>query len=378
MSKETVLAVLSGSHSQSWLESSLEDAVRLETVSQQALGRVLGLLTATGASIALVEVLEPDNASLALITAIANAKPWVAIVALCRVADQDTLLKCMRAGARDCVQVGSDGSELRDRLRYHQLAGQGQAGLVRPESRKLVLVTSVSPRTDSAFLAQSLALELAHQQQDQGILAIDIASLSGQVFHLDSTGSFDLGQLLSSSDTLDQNLINTALEEFRPGLRLLAGSTEADFLGDRGADLFIALSRLMGMFRLILLHVGSTHQSAWLKAVGQHVRDLVLVVNPEVSQLRQVEHSLAEWRPHLAAASRVHLLIDGFEPGLPPSLDDIAESTGEKVAAALPMEWRQRLDAINQGLPLQECVPKKNLYLKKLRAFVAALEAVEK
>jgi len=378
MTGETLLAVVEESGTEAWLDQALQDVGRLEKVSRADLGRVLRLLEATWAGIALVEVSDRDaSQSMAVITALSNARPWVTVVALCRLTDQDTLLQCMRAGARDCVVVGSDAAELRDRLRRHQLVRPGHwQDELHSQRRNLVLVAGVDCRVDTAFLTQNLAAALPEGNAESRILAIDVASRNEQIFHLDGHNNFDLGQLLSSPDTLDQTLIENALEEFRPGLRLLAGGEDTDFLGDRGADLFIALSRLMGMFDLIVLNVGSEQQSAWVKSIGIHVKDLLVVANPEVTQLRSVREHVGSWRPHLPTGSKVHLILDGHEPGLPPSIDDISESTGLEVVAALPMDWKNRLEAINLGLPMQESAA-KSAYSKKIRALAAALLGVE-
>lgn len=374
MMEESLLAVVEEPGTQAWLEQALQDAGRLERVSRSDLGRVLRLLEATGASIALVEVTEGEvDQAMAVITALSNARPWVTVVALCRLVDQDVLLQCMRAGARDCVAVGSDATELRDRLRRHQLVRPGHWNdELHSMSRNLVLVAGVDCRVDTAFVTQNLAVALSEAKAGARILAIDAACQNEQVFHLDGHAGFDLAQLLASPDTLDQTLIDNALEEFRPGLRLLASGADGDFLGDRGADLFIALSRLMGMFDLILLNVGSEQQSAWVKSIGVHVKDLLVVTHPEVTQLRAVREQMGNWRPHLSSASGVHLVLDGHEAGLPPSVDEITESTGLKVAAALPMDWRHRLEAINLGVPLQESTP-KSPYSKKIRALASVL-----
>jgi pilus assembly protein CpaE len=378
MTEESVLAVVEDSGTEVWLDNALQGAGRIEKVSRTDLGRVLRLLEATGASVALVEVSDRDtNQAMAAITALSNARPWVTVVALCRLVDQGILLQCMRAGARDCVAVGSDAAELRDRLRRHQLVRPGHWNEeLQSQHRNLVLVAGVDCRVDTAFLAQNLSVALSEAKPNARILAIDVVSQNEQIFHFDGQSSFDLSQLLSSPDTLDQTLIDNALEEFRPGLRLLGSGDGAEFLGDRGADLFIALSRLMGMFDLILLNVGSEQQSAWVKSIGVHVKDLLVVTNPEVIQLRSVREHLGGWRPHLPSSCRVHLILDGHEPAQPPSVDEIAESTGLGVTAALPMDWKHRLEAINLGLPMQESAA-KSPYSKKIRALANVLVGQE-
>jgi len=369
--EETLLIVAEEEGTQLWLDDALQSNGRLEKVSRSDLGRVVRLLEATNAAVVLVEVVDQDiNQSMAIITALSSARPWITVMAVCRLADQELLLQCMRAGARDCVVVGSDATDLRDRLRRHQLVRPGHVGeKLESRTRNLILVAGASPQVDTAFLAQNIAVAMAGERR---VLAIDVAGNNEQIFHLDSSSHYDLAQLLVSSDTLDHALLDTALEEFRHGLRLLAGGPNMDFLGDQGADLFIALSRLMGMFDQIVLNVGSDNQSAWIKSIGVHVGHLVVAAHPEVAQLRKVREHLANWRPHLSKEGESHLVLDGYESSLPPTLQEVEENTGCDAVVALPMEWRQRLESINLGLPISESAP-RSAYNRKLNSLISQL-----
>ncbi|KYZ87011.1 hypothetical protein A3Q32_03035 [Alcanivorax sp. KX64203] len=370
----TMLAVVEDAGTEAWLDQALQGLGRLEKVTRSDLGRVLRMLEATGASVALVEMTDRDaTQSMAVINALSNARPWVTVIAVTRIADQETVLQCMRSGARDCVIVGSDGAELRDRLRRHQLVRPSHWGEeLQSKVRNLTMVTAVTPQIDSAFFAQNLAVSMAAQKPGQRILAIDMDARGDTVFHSDSKNNFDLGQLLSSPDTLDETLIDTALEEYRPGLRLLAGGPGSDFLGDRGADLFIALTRLMTMFDHIVLNVGAVSQSAWVRVIGVHVRELLLLANQEVPVVRAARDNIADWRPYLASNTDILVVIDGYEPAVPPKADELGDSVGAEIAATLPMEWKQRLEAINLAQPILESAPKSS-YGKAVKALSARL-----
>ncbi|MEY1660566.1 AAA family ATPase [Isoalcanivorax beigongshangi] len=360
MVDENMLAVIDDAGTEAWLDAALQGTARYEKVSSQDLGRVIRLLEATGAKVALVELSDRSaSQALAVITALSNARPWVTIVALCRVSDQELTLACMRAGARDCVVVGADGQELRDRLRQHQLL-RSSAWRDQMESRlrNLTLVASVGARMDTQFFAQNLAVAMAAQNASAKVLAVDVYSTGDQVFHLETHNSFDLSQLLTSPDTLDENLIQTALDEYRPGLRVLAGGGDQEFLGDRGADLFIALTRLMSMFDRIVLNVGNVRQADWIQSIGVHVAELIVVANQEVGQLRAVREEVANWRAFLPSQCQILVALDGYEASLPPSVSEVAENVGAGVAATLPLEWKGRLEAINMGVPFAETMPR--------------------
>ncbi|HCQ37477.1 MAG TPA: hypothetical protein DIU19_16335, partial [Alcanivorax sp.] len=208
-----------------WLDRVIEEPFRVEFVSRADLTRVLRLLEATTAHVVLVEINEADmDQSLAIITALTSARPWVTVITVCTRSNQELLLQSMRAGARDSFLAGNDAGEIRDRLRRHQLVRSGHYG---DESRSsvnnLTLVTGADPTVDTRFLAQNLATGINQRQPNWRCLAIDTQPRERGVFYLDASSEFTLDNLLANPETLDETLIDTALEEFRPGLRLLSG-----------------------------------------------------------------------------------------------------------------------------------------------------------
>src|SRR5699024_1048596 len=138
------------------------------------------------AHLVLVEIGEMDlNQSLAIITALTNARPWVTVITVCTRANQDLLLQSMRAGARDCFLAGNDAGEIRDRLRRHQLVRPGHyADENFSAVSNLTLVTAADSIVDTRFLAQNLVLGLNRRHPMQRFLAIDTQAPEQSVFYL--------------------------------------------------------------------------------------------------------------------------------------------------------------------------------------------------
>ena len=179
----------------------------------------------------------------------------------------------------------------------------------------------------------------------------------------------------ATPETLDETLIGTALEEYRPGLRLLAGGIDSRELeGDRSADLFIALNHLMQMFDRIVINVGTLESRHWVRALGIHASHLLITMQPLVDQAHAVRTLGNEWRSHLGRDSQVHLVVDGMEGKVPPGLDELAETAGVNLLGGLPMDWRHRLMAMNSGLPIQEQSPRCR-YSRGLQTMVNKLES---
>ncbi|MBQ25608.1 hypothetical protein [Alcanivorax sp.] len=373
---DIVLSVVDDDGIEAWLERVVDEPFRLEQVSRSDLTRVLRLLEATTAHVVMVEISEADmDQSLAIITALTSARPWVTVITVCARANQELLLQAMRAGARDCFVAGTDAGDVRERLRRHQLLRVGHYGdEVRSGTNNLTLVASASATVDTRFLTQNVALALNRLFPGERCLAIDTQPGERGIFYLDVHNEYNLENLLASPETLDETLIGTALEEYRPGLRLLAGGVDSGNLqGDRSADLFIALNHLMQMFDRIVINVGTLESRHWVRALGIHARHLLVAMHPLVDQAHAVRSLGNDWRSHLGRESQVSLVVDGVDSHVPPGLDELADTAGVPLLGGLPMDWRYRLLAMNSGLPIQEQSPRCR-YSRTLQALVGKLE----
>lgn len=393
---EVVLSVVDDPGIRDWLGRVMEAPFRLEFVGCSDLSRAVRMLEATTAHVVLVEIREADmDQSLAIITALTSTRPWVTVITVCTRANQEMLLQSMRSGARDCFLAGNDAGEIRDRLRRHQLVRPGHYGDENLSiTGNLTLVTAADSVVDTRFLTQSLACGLNLRYPRQRVLAIDTQTagipMAGTpaaenggpvprgghrgVFYLDANREFTLKNLLANPETLDDTLIDTALEEFRPGLRLL--SSGGDSLAaeeDYSADLFIALNRLMQMFDHIVINVAPMQSRHWVRALGIHTRHLLVAMHPLVQQAHAARDLVHDWRAHLGRDGRAALVVDAHDSGTPPRPEELRDTVGIDLAGALPLDWRQRLLAINSGLPIQEQSPNGTYS----RAFKALLDNLE-
>lgn len=339
-----------------WVQQSLEDVGHTRVVSRTDLGRVVRTLEASSASVVLVEVDENDlGQCIAVINTVVSAQPWVNVVALGSSAEQSLLLQCVRAGARDFLVSGAEPAELRERVRRY-LGSTKQWDEQAFRQRNLTMVVGSSPLVDTQFFTQHLAAAMAAlgEASHRNVLAIDLQASEVNLFHLDKHVPLSLNQLMMSAETVDDALVESALEEYQPGLRMLPGGIVDDLVGDRGADLFTVLTRLMNMFDEVIINVGYEWRERWLAAIGVHVERLLVLTHQTVPQIRGVLHDTAVWKALLSAQADIQLVVDGYENSLPPSRADIAQSTELNVVQVLPIEWKARVEAINLGRLLPE------------------------
>lgn len=373
---DIVLSVVDDPGIKNWLERVVDEPFRVEFVGRTDMTRVLRLLEATTAHLVLVEISDSDlDQSLAIITALTSARPWVTVITVCGYANQDLLLQSMRAGARDCFLAGNDAAEIRDRLRRHQLV---RTGHYEDESRSLVnnltLVAGADATVDTRFLTQNLAIGINQRHPEWRCLAIDTQPRERGVFYLDADNDFTLQNLLTSPETLDEALIETALEEYRPGLRLLGAGLDGEELDDdHSADLFIALNRLMQMFDHIVVNVGVMQSRYWVRALGVHTRHLLVGMQPLVDHAHAARALVHDWRAHLGKGAEISVVVDGHDSAVPPALDDIGNTVKVAVAGALPIDWRNRLTAVNSGQPILEQSP-RGAYSRHLGMLLDVME----
>jgi pilus assembly protein CpaE len=323
---DIVLSVVDDPGIKAWLDRVIEEPFRVEFVSRADLTRVLRLLEATTAHVVLVEINEADlDQSLAIITALTSARPWVTVITVC--------------------------------TRYN-----------------LTLVTGADPTVDTRFLAQNIAIGINRNHPHWRCLAIDTQPRERGVFYLDASSEFTLDNLLANPETLDETLIDTALEEFRPGLRLLSGGVGNHALdGDRSADLFIALNRLMEMFDHIVINVATLQSQYWVRALGVHTRHLLVGVHPLVDHAHAARGLVHDWGSHLGREAHIGLVVDGYDNSVPPDADELSDTVGAPLAGTLPMDWRARLTAINSGQPILEQAP-RCAYSRQLDTLLEALD----
>lgn len=357
-----------------WLERALDGMWPVEFVASSDLSRVSRLVDATGSRFVMVAADESDaEKALRIISALTKSREDLAVVSLARRVNQDFLLRSMRAGARDCFIVSSDGEELRTRIQQFLQATPLEVTVdsrTANDRNKITLVTSSSPVVDTRFFAQNLAFTTNKLFPDARILALDTSATDRHAFYLDSNNRVTLESLLQNPESLDQAMIETALEEYAPNLRLLAGKLSSEALSDdRNADLFIAVSQLMSMFDYIVVNVDPVVADFWVSAVGLHAKDLVMVIHPIVEQAHEASRQLEGWRDHLARDCRKSLVLDCYEKKGSPALGELERAVGVDYMGNLPLDWSSRLMAINAGVPLHK-LPQKSLYQKQLEAIM--------
>lgn len=370
---ETLICVADDVGIRVWLERVLESEWSLECVTSSDLSRVSRLVQVTGAPVVIVAVEEHDPArALKTFAAVQKACPGAQLVGVAQRISQDLLLNIMQAGARDCLITGVDSDTARERVRRvsESSGGQTSARSGRINLQNITVIVSSSPVVDTRFFAQNLASEINHQFRDQSVLAIDTLADENRTFYFDSLNRLTLNELMERGDSIDRSFIETALDEYAPGLRLLSGNLSDEALsGDSAADLFITTTQLAELFASLIIRVDYSQTELWLKAIGADVSRLILVTQPVVDQIQNSQALVKKMQEWMGNDCQYHLVVDGYEKRSSLSLSEVEKTVGLDSDLSLPIEWRHRLDSINAGIPVS-LLPSRSAYQRKLDQFV--------
>lgn len=370
---ETLICVADDVGIRVWLERVLESEWSLECVTSSDLSRVSRLVQVTGAPVVIVAVEEHDPArALKTFAAVQKACPGAQLVGVAQRISQDLLLNIMQAGARDCLITGVDSDTARERVRRvaESSGGQPSTRSGRINLQNITVIVSSSPVVDTRFFAQNLASEINHQFRDQSVLAIDTLADDNRTFYFDSLNRLTLNELMERGDSIDRSFIETALDEYAPGLRLLSGNLSDEALsGDSAADLFITTTQLAELFASLIIRVDYSQTELWLKAIGADVSRLVLVTQPVVDQIQNSQALVKKMQEWMSNDCQYHLVVDGYEKRSSLSLNEVEKTVGLDSDLTLPIEWRHRLDSINAGIPVS-LLPSRSAYQRKLDQFV--------
>ena len=370
---ETLICVADDVGLRVWLERVLDMEWELECVTSSDLSRVTRLTQATGARVVIIAVDENDaTRSLKTFAAVQKACPRVRLVGLSQRISQDLLLDIMRTGARDCLITSQDSDSAVERIRKVWLSAEAESEPYTAYStqRNITAVLGAAHTVDTRFFSQNFATEVCNQADDANVLAIDTHATDNQTFYYDSLNRLTLKDLINRGDGFDRAFVETALEEYAPGLRLLSGQvTETELDGDAGADLFITITQLASLFDQVIIRIDQSATEEWLKAIGSDLGSIIIVTHQTVDQIQRTQALTKLIKTHVQGNCRVNVGIDGFEKRANLSIPDAEKTAGCDFLFALPLEWRYRLDSINAGVSMS-ALPYRTAYQKRLSQFV--------
>ncbi|MDB5786030.1 MAG: fimbrial protein [Caballeronia mineralivorans] len=391
------LCVCSDAGRRAWLAHALGTLGALEYVPFDAVA-LMPKISTLGATLVFIDFarapLEAPEASIASATAIASAVhdafPSVAIVALGSLQQSASAIAALRAGVRDFIDVEGEAAEaLRIAQQLIEQASRS-AHTEQMSSRHGHITVLLGARigVGVSTLAANLSVKLQKRgtaaSKTAALLDLGIPAADSSVL-LDTQSEFNFVDAVRNLRRFDQTFVHTAFGRHASGLAVT--TLPADLTAMREVSYASAvnlLNRLRSFFDHQIVDLGGFTNLEFVAQVVRAADHVWLVCDPNVAsavsalelleglRFHDIDAHAPKDRDTADAPQKLHLVVNKFDPTLQFGAEQIAERLGLPLLAVLPARAQALGRAVNQGRLLAD-IAERDAYVRALDPLVARL-----
>lgn len=294
---------------------------------------------------------------LPMVGEVAAAHPHVAVFAVSQSSEGSLILQAMRLGIKEFFPRPIDQTALQQAV--DKVSSQQKEGGLHG---KLITVTGTSGGVGATTISTNLAVELGQLAQGK-VTVVDLDFRFGQVAtFLDVDPKYTLADLCQSAEQLESATITRALMHHSSGINVLSRPLhfpEADAI--TAAACVGVITSLLQMNEYVVTD-GPTRFDQSAHSVFA-LSDLnIIVVQLVVPSVRNALRIIEAMRESGYSLERTRLICNraGRESGHL-SVQNVSETLGLEVFAAIPDDWDTVSGAINLGEPLLTQSPKSKV-----------------
>jgi pilus assembly protein CpaE len=299
----------------------------------------------------------PEKA-IALIERIRVSTPDCVLLALSKNTDGPTILRAIRAGAREFLTLPIEVEEVHSALNRVQEVKFG-SGDSRVRTCKMIAIAGATGGVGCTSIAVNIGCNLASNPENSvALVDLDLALGDADVF-LDSIPDYSLLDVTENVARLDFQLLRKSLTKHSSGLYLLPRPVQLQELTAINPE---SLRRVIGLLRASFTHVvidTSKSFSAVDLAAMELVNEVALIVQLDLPCLRNMVRLLMSFQEMDNIRDKVKVVVNrmGLESGQI-SLKKARETIGRDVFHQIPNDYRTMIEMRNNGVPLIEQAPK--------------------
>jgi pilus assembly protein CpaE len=299
----------------------------------------------------------PEKA-ISLIERLRTTTPECVILALSQSTDGPTILKALRAGAKEFLTLPVNVEELLAALHRIQEAKYG-SGDSRVRACKMIAVAGATGGVGCTSIAVNVGCNLASNPDNSvALVDLDLALGDADVF-LDSIPDYSLLDVTENVARLDFQLLRKSLTKHSSGLYLLPRPVQLQDLSAINPE---SLRKVIGLLRASFTHVvidtSKSFSEVDLTAM-ELVNEVALIVQLDLPCLRNMVRLLMSFQDMENIRDKVKVVVNrmGLESGQI-SLKKARESIGRDVFHQIPNDYRTMVEMRNNGVPLIEQAPR--------------------
>lgn len=311
-------------------------------------------------SIVIIDISHKIELALDIINKISNAHKTCKIVVTSSNYSTDSIIKAMRAGAREFLPkplIKEDLKAALDKLKEH-VSGAGS------DDKKCRVITTFSNKggIGKTAIATNLALELANMTKEK-VALIDLNLQLGDITtFLDINPSFDISYVIQNLSRIDETFLLSTMEKYKDtSLYVLADPPYLEQAEDITAEQIGTLFEVLKQaFSYIVVDTSANFDGKTITALDNS--DLILLITiVNLPAIRNCQRCLDLFKRLGYEKEKTKIVINRYMENDEIKVEDVEEVLGQKIYWKVPNNYFTIMSAINKGIPVNSINAEANV-----------------
>lgn len=312
-----------------------------------------------GRCLVLIDVSQEQEKALSLIKKLKESNKDAFIIALSAKTSTETIIKVMRAGAKEFLNKPLIQSEFTETL--NELKSEFE-NTETPDTCKIISTFSNKGGIGKTSIAVNLAVELAQISKEK-VALIDLNLQLGDVAtFLDMNPPFAMDYIANNIHNLNEDeLLKTMSKYKNTSLYVIADPLNIDNSKDITAEqIKNLLAVLKKTFSYIVIDIGTNIDSKTIAALDSS--DLILLIAiVNLPAIRSTQRCMDLFNKLGYSSDKIKLVLNRYMENEDIKTSDIEEVVKQKVYWKIPNNYLTMMSAINKGVPVNEINSESNI-----------------
>ncbi len=310
-------------------------------------------------SLVIIDISEKTELALDIISKISSNHKTCKIVVVSSVLSTDTVIKAMRAGAREFLQKPIIKDNLVASLSKIKESISGST-----DGKKCRVITTFSNKggIGKTAIAANLALELANITKEK-VALIDLNLQLGDITtFLDINPSFDISYVVQNLSRIDETFLLSTLEKYKDtSLYILADPPYLEQAEDITAEQINTLFNVMKQaFSYIVVDTSANFDGKTITALDNS--DLILLITiVNLPAIRNCQRCLDLFDRLGYEPEKTKIILNRYMENDEIKVEDVEDVLKQKVYWKVPNNYFTIMSAINKGVPVGAVNPESNI-----------------
>ncbi|TFW31180.1 AAA family ATPase [Duganella callida] len=275
--------------------------------------------------------------------------PGASYLLLTREPQQDLLIRAMRAGMREVLQLPLSHRAFHEAMDRIEVA----AGLTHMRSGKVLAFISCKGGSGATFLSTNFGYALA-ALADKKVLLIDLHGQFGDatLYVSDQKPTMTLSDICAQIGRMDGAFLDSCLVHVASNFGVLAAADDPNQVGGMKPEHMDTILRIARQhYDFVVLDVGRQIDAVSLRALDQ-ADTIYPVLQLALPDIRDGRRLLDIFRSLGYPPERTRLIVNRYEKGGKLRLTDLEQALGADVVHTVPNDYLSATDSVNQGIPV--------------------------